>query len=210
MKESRKILNMLSNNNNIKRVGVLSGTFDPFHIAHLEACLVAQAACDLDAILVMIEKKPHKKYNVTPYQKRLTMVEYATAEFPKIRLLEAPGPNITIDNTLPLLHHHFSDAEYWFIVGSDVVTHLAHWENPEKLFATMHLCVVLRSNKDKKDTESKLKKLKAQFKDLQYQIVPEVWSEVSSSAIRRQIKGSGYSQNVHRDVLKYILTNNLY
>lgn len=193
-----------------KRVGVFSGTFDPFHIAHLEACLVARAACELDTVLIMVEKDPKRKYSVSSYKKRVTMVDLATSEFPSLRLIESGEDNITIDNTLPLLHDQFPGAEYWYIVGSDMVKHLGSWHKPGKLFEHLHLCVVLRSNKDKDQTKKELDKLKKDYKKLNYKIIPEVWSAVSSSKIRKQIKDSGYSPYLHREVMRYILTKDVY
>lgn len=194
----------------IKRVGVFSGTFDPFHIAHIEACLVARAACNLDAVLIMVEKAPKRKYKVSSYKKRVAMVDLATSEFPSLCLIESGEDNITIDNTLPLLHNQFPKAEYWYIVGSDIVAHLSSWHNPDKLFEHLKLCVVLRSNEDKVQTKKELEKLKKEYKNVDYIIIPEVWSAVSSSKIRKQIKESGYSPYLHREVMRYILTNDVY
>lgn len=195
---------------NKKRVGIFSGTFDPFHIAHLEACLVARAACDLGTVLIMVEKKPKRKYEVSTYKRRVTMVDLATSEFPSLRLIETGKDNITIDNTLPLLHDQFPGAEYWYIVGSDIVKHLHTWHKPEKLFNNLKLCVVLRENKDKEDVKAQLASLQKIYKKLDYKILPEVWSVVSSSKIRTQIKKTGYSPLLHREVMRYILTKDIY
>lgn len=194
----------------MKRIGVFSGTFDPFHIAHLEACLVAKAACELDSTLVVIEKKPHRKYDVTSFEKRYNMVDLATASFPSFRVLDVGNDNVTINNILPLLNKQFTKAEYWLIIGSDTVRHLRHWQNIEELFRVFKVCVILRENKDKKTVSSNLNKLQKDYKDFTYKLLPEVWSPVASTKIRRQIKGTGYSSLVHRDVLKYILKNNIY
>ncbi len=194
----------------MKRVGIFSGTFDPFHIAHLEACLVAKSACELDIVAVLIEKKPRRKAHVTAYEKRLVMVEYALQEYPGIRLLESPGDNVTIDNTLPILHEQFDAAEYWYIVGSDIISHLSKWQNIDRLFESLHLCVVLRSNEDAKKTEQELVTLKKKYPKLDYKIIPEVWSPLSSSAVRSEISEKGHSQSVHREVMKYIAKNNIY
>jgi len=193
-----------------RRVGIFSGTFDPFHVAHLEACLVAKAACELDTVVVLVEKKPHRKTDVTSYDKRLAMIDLALQEYPGIRLLESPGDNITIDNTLPILEEQFEDAEYWYIIGSDVVGHLKHWTNADLLLSRLRLCVVLRSNEDADKTEEELKILNQEYPELGYRILPEVWSPLSSSKIRAEIAKSGYSQYVHREVMKYIVRNNIY
>lgn len=194
----------------MKRIGVFSGTFDPFHNAHLEACLVAKAACELDTVLIMIEKRPHRKYNVTSYKKRVNMVDLATANFPSLRMFGTDTDNINIDNILPDLREQFVDGEYWLIIGSDTVKYLSHWHNIEKVFKYFKICVILRENKDKKTVTAELKKLQKEFQDFVYKLLPEVWSPVASSKIRRQIKDTGYSALIHHDVLEYIVKENIY
>ena len=193
-----------------QRVGIFSGTFDPFHIAHLEACLVSKAACDLDVIAVLVEKKPHRKDKVTAYETRLAMIDLALQEYPSVRLLESPGDNITIDNTLPILEEQFEGAEYWYIIGSDVVNHLKSWTNIGLLLKKLRLCVVLRSNQYADAVEKELKRLNHEYPELSYRILPEVWSPLSSSKIRSEISKNGYSEYVHREVMKYIARNNVY
>ncbi len=194
----------------MKRVGVFSGTFDPFHIAHFEACIVAKAACELDAIVVLVEKRPHRKTKVTPYEHRLAMIDLALQEFPSLRLLEAPSDNLTIDNVLPMLNNQFADSEYYYIVGSDMIEHMHAWHNVSELFKAMKLCVVLRDNHDKQAVENQLRSLKKQYRELDYTLLPSVWSPISSSVIRNEIKANGYSQFVHREVMKYIAKNTIY
>lgn len=193
-----------------QQIGVFSGTFDPFHIAHIEVCLAARASCNLETVLIMVERAPKRKYQVSSYKKRVTMVDLAISEFPSLRLIEPDADNITIDNTLPLLKNQFPKAKYWYIVGSDIVMYLSSWRNLSRLFEHLKLCVVLRTNEDEAQTKSELNKLKKQYKKIDYVIIPEVWPTISSSKIRKQIRDSGYSPFLHRDVMDFILTNNIY
>lgn len=194
----------------MKKIGVFSGTFDPIHIAHVEACLVALAACQLDTVTVMVEKTPQRKQNVTSYKHRLAMAELATANYPSLRLLESPDENITIDNTLPLLTNQFGDAEFWYIAGSDMIKHMKDWPSIGKLFSEMKLCIILRSNDKRAEAEAELMVLKDRYSNVDYKVLPEVWSPVSSSVIRKEISKNRYSPLVHRDVLSYITRERLY
>lgn len=194
----------------MQRIGVFSGTFDPFHIAHLEACLVAKAELELETVVILIEKQPHRKQDVTSYEHRLAIIDLATQEYPSIRMLQYDHDNVTIDNALPVLGQQFGDAQYWYIVGSDMIQHIGDWQNVEALFAAMHLCVILRDNQDERQTVQWLEVLKKQYSSLVYRVLPGVWSPVSSSQIRNEIASTGHSRYLHRGVLKYILTNNVY
>lgn len=191
-------------------IGVFSGTFDPFHVAHLEACLVAKAVLELETVAILVEKKPRRKSGVTDYQTRLAMIDLAIQEYPSLRLIESGHDNITVDTAVPLLEQQFDNAEYWYIVGSDMVAHMEDWQNIDALFESMKLCVVLRHNADEAKTTQVLKKLKKRFDHLTYQILPGVWSPVSSSSIRQEIAQQGYSKYLHRDVLKYVIKHNVY
>lgn len=194
----------------IRRIGVFSGTFDPFHIAHLEACLVSKAACELDTVAIIAERNPRRKEGVTDYKTRLNMIELATAGFPSIRILDADEDALTTKKTLPILHDQFGEAELWYILGSDLVMNMTDWPEIDELIDNFKLCVILRSNKDRSVVEAQLEILKDRHYNLNYKILPEVWSPVSSSVIRDQIKKSGFSPYLHRDVLKYVIKNDVY
>jgi nicotinate-nucleotide adenylyltransferase len=193
-----------------QKIGIFSGTFDPFHIAHLEACLVAKSVCDLTSVLIMVEKMPKHKNGVSAYEIRVNMIDLATSEYPSLRLIDATENNITIDNTLPTLQSQFPGAEYWYIIGSDTVNSLHSWKGLNRLFDNLKFCVILRKNEDKDQAKTQLLKLKKEYKNLTYKILPAVWSEVSSSKIRKQIKATGFSPLLHRDVMRYVSDKKIY
>ncbi|MCA9343269.1 hypothetical protein KC950_04645, partial [Candidatus Saccharibacteria bacterium] len=80
----------------------------------------------------------------------------------------------------------------------------------DKLIANFNLCVVLRKNSEKDAVVSNLKKISEKNPDLKIKILPEVWSEVSSSKIRDEINKTGTSKLIHPDVLNFIKDNILY
>ncbi len=192
------------------RVGVFSGTFDPFHIAHLEVCLVSRAACELDVVTVMIEKEPRRKSDVTAYKQRLAIVDLALQQHPSIRVIDPEVNSITANSALQILRHHFENAQFFYILGSDVVEYILQWPQLDTLTANFTFCVVLRDNKDEPVVRKQLSEIKKKFSNLNYRLLPAVWSPISSSKIREEVKTTGYSEYVHRDVLNYILKNRIY
>lgn len=194
----------------MKRVGIFSGTFDPIHIGHIEACLVALAACDLEQVAVLIEKQPHRKRVVTPYAQRKAMVELALADFESISLVDINQSNLTYKKTLPALRRLYPKRQFHLIIGSDMLEHVDAWQDVDKLLQQVKLCVVLRENKDKPETEKILKAFTKVVPGLQYVILPAVWSPISSSAIKKEIAIYGHSDMVHRNVVAYIAKNKLY
>lgn len=194
----------------MKRIGIMSGTFDPIHIGHVESCLVALAACELEQVLVLVEQKPHRKEKASPYSKRKDMVTLALEDFTLINLFEIDTPNITFASAMPVLKKRFRDTEFFMIIGSDMLDHLGEWQDAASLLGAIKLCVVLRENKKQASVEKQLDALKKTYPGLEYKILPAIWSPVSSSAVRQQIAKQGHSDLVHRRVLAYIQANKLY
>jgi nicotinate-nucleotide adenylyltransferase len=194
----------------MKRIGLLSGTFDPIHIGHIEAALVSRAACELDEVLLLIEKKPHRKEKVSDYKHRKKMVELATNDFSSINFYEVKDNNITFEKTGKELEKKYSGATFVMIMGSDMLTHLADWPGLEQWLDSHELCVVLRENKEKKDAEKQLEKLHEAHPNLKAKLVPAVWSPVSSAKIKQQIQETEHADELHRLVRKYVIDQKLY
>ncbi len=193
-----------------KRVGIFSGTFDPIHIGHLEAGLVARAACELTEVLVLVEKKPRRKSRVTSSSDRAAMVKLATEDFQAIRLYDTDDSNITFPKTGQQLQRDFPGAVFVMIIGSDLLDHIVQWAGFDTWIQRNELCVVLRDNKDQSLVETKLKKLSSEVSRFTYHLLPAVWSPLSSQQIRREIKKTGHTDAVHRNVLQYIHKHKLY
>jgi nicotinate-nucleotide adenylyltransferase len=194
----------------MRRIGFFSGTFDPFHYAHLEACLIAKEICSLKEVIILLEHNPTRKQKVTLHQHRYNMIRLAVEEYSGLLVEDAPAYNVTYKSLLPLINARYKDDELWYILGSDLLDHLPSWAGIDEMLANMNLCVVLRSNNDKQETEARLKTLQAKHKNVRYEVLPEVWSHISSSKIRAQIDTTGVSDDVPPKVMNYIKKNLLY
>jgi nicotinate-nucleotide adenylyltransferase len=197
-------------NRGMRRVGFFSGTFDPFHYAHLEACLIAKEICKLDEVVILLEHNPKHKQNVTLHHHRYNMIRLAVGEYKGFTVEDAPADNITFKSLQPLIQERYKDDELWYILGSDLLVHLPKWADVEEMLQNMHLCVVLRSNQDRSDVEAQLHKLQSKHPMLRYELLPEVWSHISSSRIRTTISSSGKSEDVPSAVMEYIKKQSLY
>lgn len=133
-----------------QRVGVLGGTFDPFHNGHLVAAAAARHQLDLDRVLLVVAHRPWQKEGgrpVTDAGDRLAMVragitgttglEASTIE------IDRGGPTFTID-TLEQLGEEDPQAELHLVIGTDVAAELGSWHRVEDLRAMANLAVVAR------------------------------------------------------------------
>jgi nicotinate-nucleotide adenylyltransferase len=131
----------------MKRLGILGGTFDPPHFAHLILAQHAYEELELHKVLfVPAGVPPHKTLTRTPIEDRVEMLRLAIDgddHFEMSRVeIDRPGPHYTIE-TVRILQRQHSDAELFFIMGGDVFRDLPNWDRPQELFASAKLAVAV-------------------------------------------------------------------
>ena len=130
-------------------VGILGGTFDPPHLAHLAVAEEAREALGLERILFVPAGLPWQKAGgaVTPGPLRLAMVEQAIAGNPffaaDAREVDRPGPSYAADTLAGLAESGTRDP--WFILSAEAVAGIATWHEPERVLALARLCIVPRA-----------------------------------------------------------------
>lgn len=193
-----------------KRIGIFSGTFDPIHRGHVEACVVALGALELDKVLILIEKKPRRKQDVAAFLDRANMIELATLDYPSLQMVDLDRDNITTDETVAYLSSHYPDSEYWYIVGSDMLEHITQWKGHKALIETMGLCVVLRNNNEQASVERQLEALSRTYPRLKAKVLPSVWSLISSSIVKQALRNDEIMTGLDPAVATYIKRHQLY
>lgn len=117
-------------------IGVLGGTFDPPHIAHLVLASEAQAQLDLQRVLwVLTPDPPHKPDQViSPVAIRREMVEAAIRDNPLFELstvdIDRPAPHYAAE-TLSLLQAEYPRTPLVYLMGEDSLRDLPSWHQPE-------------------------------------------------------------------------------
>jgi nicotinate-nucleotide adenylyltransferase len=119
-------------------LGILGGTFNPIHCAHLRLAEVARAELALTRVLFVPAGDPPLKHSdVAPAHHRLAMLRLALSDRTDCEVLDVeltrPGPSYTVD-TLALLRERHPEERRWFIVGADALAQLEQWRSPERLF----------------------------------------------------------------------------
>lgn len=134
---------------NHKRIGILGGTFNPPHLAHLIVAEQVYESLDLDAIHFMPTNEPgHAAGKETiPADYRVDMVDFAIEDNPNFWLnlteVNRPGKTYTID-TMKELKEANPDTEYYFIIGGDMVADLSNWKDIDELVKLVHFVGVNR------------------------------------------------------------------
>lgn len=115
----------------MKKVGILGGTFNPPHLGHLIMANEAFYAANLDEVRFMPNFiAPHKDVAGVSAQQRLAMTRLAISGHPHFLLedveIESGGVSYSFD-TLTKLTEREPDAEFFFIIGGDMVQGLSSW-----------------------------------------------------------------------------------
>lgn len=131
------------------RVGILGGTFDPPHRAHVAMVQAALQRIPLEKILVMpAPNPPHKRAGApTPYplRKEMTRIAFAGLDGVEVSDMEEfrRGPSYTVD----LLRHYkaTSDDDLHLILGADSVADLPAWKDPKDILELATIVVFSRT-----------------------------------------------------------------
>ncbi|MDY6848090.1 MAG: nicotinate-nucleotide adenylyltransferase [Thermodesulfobacteriota bacterium] len=131
------------------RVGILGGTFNPIHVAHLRIAEEVREACVLDQVLfVPAAAPPHKEVSgQSAFHHRLAMVEAAIEDNPWFAASDLEsrrsGKSYSV-HTLEILRAEHPDNEYFFIMGMDSFREISSWREYRRLFALCHIVVTAR------------------------------------------------------------------
>lgn len=129
-------------------IGLLGGTFDPVHYAHLRCALEVQQTCEFDSVrFIPCHQPPHRTQpNANPRQ-RLAMLRLAIEgqhgfEIDE-RELHRDGPSYTVD-TLQSLRKEVGAKPLCLMLGTDAFSRLDSWHRWEELVDLAHIAVMHR------------------------------------------------------------------
>jgi nicotinate-nucleotide adenylyltransferase len=130
------------------RIGVFGGSFDPVHLAHLILAEQGREQGRLDQVwFVPAARPPHKHSELTPFDRRVEMLQLAVAGNPAFRVEEVEkdraGPSYTAD-TLDELATKHPGHEWALLVGSDTLRDLPGWHEPRRIVARAEVLVMAR------------------------------------------------------------------
>ncbi len=195
------------------KVGILGGTFNPPHRAHLACAERAREQLRLDRVLLVVAgRPPHKEIACDPgIAHRLAMCRLAAQahRWLEVSELEADraGPSYTI-TTLREINADQPGDELTLIVGGDMAAALPTWEKPAAILALAGLAVAERAGMRRAAVAAQLRTLpggeRAVFLDM-----PQL--DVSSSVVRREARaGRPIRHLVPDQVADYIEQRRLY
>ena len=130
-------------------IGILGGTFDPVHNAHLALAQAAMAGLGLTGVRWIPSGRPgHRDAPSTPVEHRLAMLRLALAGDARFTLDDGDAlsaePTYTI-NTLARLRRELGEQmPFAFVIGADQLVTLDRWRDWRRLFDATHFAVAER------------------------------------------------------------------
>lgn len=143
------------------KIGLMGGTFNPVHLAHLRIAEEARELCALDRVIfIPAADPPHKPLaGEVPFSRRYEMVRLAIAGNPAFELSDVegrrPGKSYSIDTIGHFRAVHPAD-DLFFIIGSDSFLEIGQWHRYTEIFRSCSLIVVERPGCPVKDPSSAL------------------------------------------------------
>lgn len=179
------------------KIGILGGTFDPIHYAHLLLAESARETLGLDRVIfIPAAVPPHKQSRkITDGRIRAAMIRAAVAGYPEYGIstfeLDSGGVSYTVE-TLRHLRMSFPGDRLFLIVGSDTLCDIPNWYKPREVCRLASIAAAERPGSAPADyaplapivSPARL----ARFSKL---LVPMPLMEISSSEVRRRVARGG-------------------
>jgi len=196
----------------LRRIGVLGGTFDPVHLGHLGAAEVARSTLALDEVLVVPSHiPPHRlaQPDASGYH-RFAMVALAVASARGLAAsdveLVREGRSYTATTLRGLHRRGFSPSQLFFITGADAFAEIATWHEYPAVLDLGHFVVIARPGFPVETLRSRLPGLASRMRTVagsgwsqtaedppdrtSILLVEVATPDVSSTQIRERIRGA--------------------
>jgi len=212
-------------------LGILGGTFDPVHRAHLHLARAAVRQLGLASVVWIPAGQPWHRQAVprTPAQHRLAMVRVAVAGEPAFRVDDTEARSETPSYTVPTLERLRAEQgaarSLVLLMGADAFLGLQTWHRWRELFELAHVAVAARPGA-MLDAAAMPPDLAGQFCSrlaptltaapagsiVRFEIEPVEPPDLSATAVRELLRSTpqGAADLLPSGVLDYIRSNHLY
>jgi nicotinate-nucleotide adenylyltransferase len=197
----------------MKKIGIIGGTFNPIHLAHLYIAYEAKCQLNLDKVIFMpAGSPPHKKNeDILEAPLRYKMVLEAIKKYEDFEIsnyeIEKEGFSYTYET---LENFKSEDNILYFITGADCLINIEKWKNPDRIFKTSKLVVFNRPGYDKESLKLQKNEIEKKY-NTSINFLDIMDLEISSTMIRDRIKdGKKIDFFIPKEVLDFIRKNNIY
>ena len=199
----------------VVKVGVMGGTFDPPHRAHLAVAHEAWVRLELSCVIFVPAGQPYLKseMSVSPAADRFEMVRLAISPYPYFRIssteIDRLGPTYTVDTLAELKAELDTQSELFFLMGWDSMAQLPKWRQAVEIIRLSRLVAVPRPGYSRPDIEAMEHDIPGIGGRVLFLDMPPM--DVSATQIRGSVaNGESIADLVPENVEEYIKKRGLY
>ncbi|MDY0189834.1 MAG: nicotinate-nucleotide adenylyltransferase [Desulfuromonas sp.] len=143
------------------KTGIIGGTFNPIHNAHLKIATELLEYCQLDRVIFIPAALPPHKHaaKIVAFEHRLQMVRCAISAQRQFEVSDIErqrgGKSYSVD-TLKQLHQRYPADEFYFLIGMDSFINIATWHKYKQLFTLCNLVIAQRPGATKPEQPPEL------------------------------------------------------
>lgn len=205
----------------MKKLGLLLGSFDPIHIAHIHiaACVLNSGLCD-KVLFVVAKHNPWKKNEPAPFELRCKMIEAAIKPFGDkcevCTLEDGIEPPTYSYKVLGKIRECYPEDELFLVCGTDTIDAAPQWKKFDtEIKDKFGFIEVKRSDGTEIDNEHVpfivREGSRASLTNKEFWSIKPRRIDVSSTIIRSMVKGDmNPYPYVTEGVLQIINENGLY
>jgi len=191
------------------KTGIFGGAFNPVHNGHVRLAEEAVKQLKLKKLLIIpTYDSPHKQTKLAPFDDRAEMCRRAFSHIEGAEICDIErrlgGKSFTI-NTVRALRDELPDAQFFLLIGGDMLFSFDQWYKYESLLKETKVCAVARDN------DSFVDMMEFANEMGRVRVLPTKAVEVSSTDIRAKVaKGESITELVPAAVAEYISQSGLY
>lgn len=200
-----------------ERIGLCGGSFDPFHLGHLQPLAVYDEMRWTQVLYIPANRQPFKakRIQASPFH-RFSMAVLGTEDDERLGVspieVEREGVSYTV-HTLELIRNIYPAATLDWIIGDDNLESLNAWKSIDHIFERANFVVLARSESSTLGNELASRVIDADSRRSAGGIIfahnPAM--AVSSTEIRQMVaRGEPVEHLVGDRVARYIRRNGLY
>ena len=198
-----------------RKIGILGGTFDPIHNAHLLLGESAREQFGLDRVIFIPNNLAHlpNRTEVASGENRYQMVKMAIKDNPYFTCsrieIDKDGGTYTY-NTIQELKLMYPGDELFLILGGDSVIGIDNWYMAKELLQSCTILAAVREDDDLAALDKKRKELGDQF-GADIRLLKFNRIDISATEVRSRVRtGRSIRYMVPDEVIEFLCIKGLY
>lgn len=197
----------------MRRIGLMGGSFNPIHLAHVNMARAALAGGHVDEVIFLpTGNPPHKRAGLEDKEHRYAMTCLAIEGEPNMRAsrveIDREGMIYTVD-TVGILRETMPDCAFTYLIGADTVFQLHTWRRIEELITLCSFLVCMRPGEAEEATCLETQRWRDRGASIAFMDADLM--EISSTEVRARIaQGQPTDDLLSTAVADYIVAHGLY